>query len=173
MSDMVTNCFVKRCDEQKQFVDEMKRCNATQAIICALSMADCAHAIRSLGYVQSVGTARCTHSRHTQFSAHSTYLLVWCCRKLLALREAIGAAEATKADVEVLCALPITLPRSCGMLDATVSTATRRGDDSRSHRLLQLSMGWLGSGVTAQCRTARCREDCTRSCERCTSETND
>jgi hypothetical protein len=100
-------------------------------------------------------------------------LLAWCCRKLLALREAIGAAEATKADVEVLCALPITLPRSCGMLDATVSTATRRGDDSRSHRLLQLSMGWLGSGVTAQCRTARCREDCTRSCERCTSETND
>jgi hypothetical protein len=66
MSDMVTNCFVKRCDEQKQFVDEMKRCNATQAIICALSMAECAHAIRSLGYVQSVGTARCTHSRHTK-----------------------------------------------------------------------------------------------------------
>jgi hypothetical protein len=62
------------------------------------------------------------------------------------LREAIGAAEATKADVEVLCALPITLPRSCGMLDATVSTATRRGDDSRSHRLLQLRMGWARVG---------------------------
>lgn len=73
-------------------------------------------------------------------------LLAWCCRKLLALREAIGAAEATKADVEVLCALPITLPRSCGMLDATVSTATRRGDDSRSHRLLQLRMGWARVG---------------------------